>query len=61
MNKEIIQAIKKLQRKLKRGDAITIEKDEYQVTLDGRASNNYSEAEKTHANQMEIAFEMRGF
>jgi hypothetical protein len=61
MNKQLLKAIKELQRKLKKGDTITIWKDEFQVALDGMTPTNYSEEPQDNANQMEIAFEMRGF
>tara|TARA_Y100000310_G_scaffold258761_1_gene267263 strand:- start:112 stop:297 length:186 start_codon:yes stop_codon:yes gene_type:complete len=61
MNKQLLKAIKELQRKLKKGDAITIWKDEFQVALDGMIPTNYSEEPQDNANQMEIAFEMRSF
>ena len=60
MNKQLLKAIKELQRNLKKGDTITIWKDEFQVALDGMTPTNYSE-EPQDANQMELAFEMRGF
>ena len=61
MNKQLLDAIKKLQRKLKKGDTITIWKGEFQVALNGMTPTNYSEDPQDNANQMEIAFEMRGF
>ena len=67
MNKQLLDAIKKLQRKLKKGDSITIWKDEFQVALDGKelpVMNPHPymlEQLQDNENQMEIAFEMRSF
>jgi|TARA_Y100000310_G_C20292103_1_gene627679 hypothetical protein len=61
MNKELLEAIQKLQKKLEVGDQITIWNDEFQVSLNGMVSTNYStESEEIDPNQREFNFEMSG-
>ena len=60
MNKELLKAIKKLQEKLALGDQITIWNDEFQISLNGMVSTNYSEEEEVDPNQREFNFEMSG-
>ena len=60
MNKELLKAIKKLQEKLALGDQITIWNDEFQISLEGMVSTNYSEQEEIDPNQQEFNFEMSG-
>ena len=60
MNKELLKAIKKLQKKLALGDQITIWNDEFQISLKGMVSTNYSEEEEVDPNQREFNFEMSG-
>ena len=60
MNKELLEAIKKLQEKLALGDQITIWNDEFQISLEGMVSTNYSEQEEIDPNQQEFNFEMSG-
>ena len=60
MNKELLKAIKKLQDKLAFGDQITIWNDEFQISLNGMVSTNYSEEEEVDPNQREFNFEMSG-
>jgi hypothetical protein len=60
MNKELLKAIKKLQKKLALGDQITIWNDEFQISLKGMVSTNYSEQEEIDPNQREFNFEMSG-
>ena len=61
MNKEILKTIKKLQKKLSVGDQITIWNNEFQISLDGMTSTNYSVGEKEEApNQIQIKFDMSG-
>ena len=60
MNKELLEAIKKLQEKLALGDQITIWNDEFQISLNGMVSTNYSEEEEVDPNQREFNFEMSG-
>ena len=60
MNKELLEAIKKLQDKLALGDQITIWNDEFQISLEGMVSTNYSEQEEIDPNQQEFNFEMSG-
>tara|TARA_Y100000310_G_scaffold298794_1_gene333064 strand:- start:165 stop:353 length:189 start_codon:yes stop_codon:yes gene_type:complete len=60
MNKELLEAIKKLQEKLSLGDQITIWNDEFQISLEGMVSTNYSEQEEIDPNQQEFNFEMSG-
>ena len=60
MNKELLEAIKKLQDKLALGDQITIWNDEFQISLKGMVSTNYSEEEEVDPTQREFNFEMSG-
>ena len=60
MNKELIEAIKKLQEKLSVGDQITIWNKEFQISLDGLVSTNYSDEDETNPNQIQINFDMAG-
>ena len=61
MNKEILKTIKKLQIKLSVGDQITIWNNEFQISLDGMTSTNYSVGEKEEdPNQIQIKFDMSG-
>ncbi len=61
MNKEILKTIKKLQKKLSVGDQITIWNNEFQISLDGMTSTNYSVGEKEEdPNQIQIKFDMSG-
>jgi len=60
MNKELLEAIKKLQEKLALGDQITIWNNEFQISLNGMVSTNYSEEEEVDPNQREFNFEMSG-
>jgi hypothetical protein len=60
MNKELLKAIKKLQKKLSVGDQITIWNNEFQISLKGMVSTNYSEQEEIDPNQREFNFEMSG-
>lgn len=59
MNAEILKAIKKLQRKLEKGDAITIWKDEFQIALDGMMPTNYSEESESESDK-QLKFDMAG-
>ena len=54
MNKELLEAIKKLQEKLSVGDQITIWNKEFQISLDGMVSTNYSDEDETNPNQIQI-------
>mgnify|MGYP001273405297 CR=1 FL=1 len=60
MNKELLEAIKKLQEKLSVGDQITIWNKEFQISLDGMVSTNYSDEDETNPNQIQINFDMAG-
>jgi hypothetical protein len=60
MNKELLKAIKKLQKKLSVGDQITIWNKEFQISLDGMVSTNYSDEDETNPNQIQINFDMAG-
>ena len=57
MNTEALKVIKKLHRKLKKGDTITIWKDEFQVALDGMMPTNYSEEKETESDK-QLKFDM---
>ena len=60
MNKELLKAIKKLQKKLSVGDQITIWNKEFQISLNGMVSTNYSDEDETNPNQIQINFDMAG-
>ena len=60
MNKELLEAIKKLQEKLYVGDQITIWNKDFQISLDGMVSTNYSDEDETNPNQIQINFDMAG-
>jgi hypothetical protein len=60
MNKELLKAIKKLQKKLSVGDQITIWNNEFQISLSGMVSTNYSDEDETNPNQIQINFDMAG-
>ena len=60
MNKELLKAIKKLQKKLSVGDQITIWNKEFQISLNGLTSTNYSDEDESDPNQIQIKFDMTG-
>jgi len=58
MNKEILESIKKLQRKLKLGDKVTIQSHDFQVLLNGIPIHSYSKEESESDKQLK--FDMAG-
>jgi hypothetical protein len=60
MNKQLLKAIKQLQKKLNKGDQITIWSDEFQIALEGLTSTNYSDEDENDPNQIQIKFDMAG-
>ena len=54
MNKEILESIKKLQRKLKLGDKVTIQSHDFQVLLNGIPIYSYSEKESESDKQLKF-------
>ena len=60
MNKQLLKAIKQLQKKLNKGDQITIWSDEFQIALEGLTSTNYSDEGESDPNQIQIKFDMAG-
>ena len=60
MNKQLLKAIKQLQKKLNKGDQITIWSDEFQIALEGLTSTNYSDEDESDPNQIQIKFDMTG-
>ena len=60
MNKQLLKAIKQLQEKLSVGDQITIWNKEFQISLNGLTSTNYSDEDESDPNQIQIKFDMTG-
>ena len=60
MNKQLLKAIKQLQKKLNKGDQITIWSDEFQIALEGLTSTNYSDEDENDPNQIQMKFDMAG-
>ena len=60
MNKQLLKAIKQLQKKLNKGDQITIWSDEFQIALEGLIPTSYSDEDESDPNQIQIKFDMAG-
>ena len=54
MNKQLLDAIKTLQQKLKLGDKVTIQSHDFQVLLNGIPIYSYSEEESESDKQLKF-------